>query len=736
MLFASDNTPIAIAGVRPEEHALLIQRFFNLSFVLAIAATFVTSARAQDLSNTGDLAGGTFFSTAYGVSGDGSAAVGASSSAAGFEAFAFSPAGGIVGLGDLAGGAFSSTGYGISRDGSVIVGRSVSVNGLEAFRWTQAGGMVGLGDLAGGGFSSVAFDVSDDGSVLVGRGLSANGSEAFRWTQAGGMVGLGSLATGVSFYSRANAVNSDGSVVVGSTRSPAAVVTLEAFRWTQAGGMVGLGDLAGGVFHSEGNDVNADGSVVVGFGTSAAGTEAFRWTQAGGMVSLGDLAGGVVFSHANGVNADGSVVVGDGNSAAGGRAFYWTATSGMAELADVLSGLGVNVAGIVLEAANDVSDDGQVVVGVGDFGNGGQEGFFARLSDENAGLITAGELLTSISQTAALIEGAHAGTFSDLDTMVIAGREFQRTGARSRVSTSNEAWDNPSMLGGPRGDGRHSDASAGDLHPARGVSGFAVGTFFGHTEDAFDDRSGRGSAGLIGDLGFGLRAGLAVHTSRTRGDLPYLGTAKTDAAGGGLFIGFHDPHSGLELVGSATAQRLDLDIERGYLNGASRDSSLGETSGTTWGGLLRGSYSVPVLGGVSLVPFAEYAVVRSRIDAIYEFGGAFPVTFDETSANAKRVRAGMEIRSQINATTRGWAWAAWNKRVDNDAARVSGDVQGLFAFDLAGDAFSRNGADIGAGLNWQLAPGFETLATVGSTFANDLEPELSVRFGGSLALAR
>ena len=48
------------------------------------------------------------------------------------------------GLGDLAGGSFFSSGWGVSGDGSVTVGQSMSEDGAEAFRW-ENGVMEGLG---------------------------------------------------------------------------------------------------------------------------------------------------------------------------------------------------------------------------------------------------------------------------------------------------------------------------------------------------------------------------------------------------------------------------------------------------------------------------------------------------------------------------------------------------------------------------------------------------------------
>src|SRR5688572_13401343 len=91
--------------------------------------------------------------------------------------------------------------------------------------------LTALGDLPGGTFSSRALAVSSDGSTVVGDSNSASGVEAFRWTAAGGMVGLGDLP-GDTFSSGARGVSSDGSVVVGGSRSASGN---EAFRWTSAG---------------------------------------------------------------------------------------------------------------------------------------------------------------------------------------------------------------------------------------------------------------------------------------------------------------------------------------------------------------------------------------------------------------------------------------------------------------------------------------------------------------------
>ncbi len=231
--------------------------------------------------------GGLVSNGAIGVSANGSVVVGLAISANGVEAFRWTQATGMVGLGDLPGGSFYSIAYGVSGDGSVVVGlgNGPGANGQEAFRWTQATGMVGLGDLAGGSFYSLARGVSADGSVVVGYGNSANNSganrtEAFRWTQVTGMVGLGDLPGG-NFDSAAWGVSADGSVLVGYGNSANGQ---EAFIWNSSQGMRSLKEVLTNDYGlnltgwrlNEARGISADGLTVVGSGFNPSGnTEAW-----------------------------------------------------------------------------------------------------------------------------------------------------------------------------------------------------------------------------------------------------------------------------------------------------------------------------------------------------------------------------------------------------------------------------------------------------------------------------
>jgi probable HAF family extracellular repeat protein len=123
----------------------------------------------------------------------------------------------------LPGGSFYSTARGVSADGSVIMGESTSASGIEAFRW-QGGTMTGLGFL--GGIYSEAKDMSADGSVIVGYGSSVNGDKAFIWQESTGMLSLESVLTaaGVDLtgwsLGVAGAISADGLTVVGRGLNP------------------------------------------------------------------------------------------------------------------------------------------------------------------------------------------------------------------------------------------------------------------------------------------------------------------------------------------------------------------------------------------------------------------------------------------------------------------------------------------------------------------------------------
>ncbi len=122
--------------------------------------------------------------------------------------------------------------------------------------------------------TSGVHSISADGSTLVGRLLPGNGvARPFRIGPDGVVQNLGTIGT----YQRAqaNAVNGDGSVVVGYASNPETFLEGRSWRWTQATGMQYLPNPIGGI-DATAVDMTPDGSVIAGYAHTNT-TKAMVW---------------------------------------------------------------------------------------------------------------------------------------------------------------------------------------------------------------------------------------------------------------------------------------------------------------------------------------------------------------------------------------------------------------------------------------------------------------------------
>jgi uncharacterized membrane protein len=161
--------------------------------------------------------------------------------------------------------------------------------------------------------SSFAFDASNEcGTVVVGT----LGSQVFRWTEADGLVligGAGASSSGQPDIAR------DGSMITATTTGLDS--NSRASNWAGSTSWTQLPDLGGmsGTSVSSSYANNGDGSVVVGLGWISAGTaHAFRWDAVNGTVDLGSTVANRS-SRANDISADGQVIVGWQDQADGTR---------------------------------------------------------------------------------------------------------------------------------------------------------------------------------------------------------------------------------------------------------------------------------------------------------------------------------------------------------------------------------------------------------------------------------
>lgn len=603
------------------------------------------------------------------VSADGSVVAGqvASSDGSGiWHAFRWTARDGIQELERLNGGTWSEA-RAVSANGTVVVGGAddgAQGNAQRAFRWTQSGGMQSLGILPGG-HTSVAYGVSANGSVVVGWATLENWvGHAFRWTQVGGMQDLGSL-NGVG-WSQAFGVSADGSVVVGW--SDGGVWGETAFRWTQASGMQNLGTLNNGS-HSWARGVSADGTVVVGWsndGLADDAERAFRWTQAAGMQSLGTLSGGST-SAANGISANGLVIVGQASDATSPfRAFRWTQAGGMQTVEDWLRSNGVTIPADVTNSATATNNDGSVVVG----NLIGQRAFIARVSAMGSGLITLADVQASL-----------AGTATGGST-ALASTNLLISGAHSHPMSRRVA------------EGQRTIWAAGDW--------------------GRDDHGNRdGNLGLA-EVGIGRNFGpaqvnLAVGQTRARQNLTLNGSSQTD--GSYLLAEALIPAIGsLWATLSGYCHWGKADLKRGYANAGSPDASTASTDVNTRG--LRARLDWLNAWGFSKIDFAPYAdlsYAESKLDAYNETGGGFPARFNSHKEKATELHLGLDVATPLGNGVRLLGTLEAAHRFEQSGARTSGEVVGLFGFNLDGYKNQRDWLRAGAGIERRLADGTASL---------------------------
>lgn len=268
-----------------------------------------------------------------------------------------------------AGSTFTATGVidmlptSMSDDASIVVG--VGTYGTPNLYYTEANGASVIGD----GCPSGAPAISGDGTTVIGCNTDAQGKwNAAKWLGGTSWLDLGTVDGGVScdsFLSGAYGVNQDGSLAVGLLYLPQ-LCKASAGTWDLAnGGASLLPNMFGSdKTYTRANAVNADGGVIVGWQDQLDGERtAAKWVN--GVEEIILTPSGGFNGEAQAVSADGNTIVGGGYDF-GSSAWIWTPKTGVQPL-------GMNAAseqaGAPLPAspaayiATGVSDDGKIVVG-------------------------------------------------------------------------------------------------------------------------------------------------------------------------------------------------------------------------------------------------------------------------------------------------------------------------------------------------------------------------------------
>ncbi len=290
----------------------------------------------------------------------------------------------IVNIGGVAPGNGVGGSARFSNDGNFISGSSMGALGTEASKYDRSTNMwTPLGSF---GYTlsteySGGWDISGDGNTVIGLGwtdtISGNGhAHGIAISVAEGVMDLGSMYDSINRSTRANAVNYDGSVIVGwqDFNGPWKSAV---WKKNPAGGYFPnhyiLIDTTGSQFDEfnqmgECHAVSDDGKWIGGYGDYANNGQPWIWSEDSGVINLGTFPN-VGDGNVSDMNADGSIVVGwfDGQFFGDPRTpFIWTPAGGLQELNDYINNvLGFPTGTHQAYVPTCISPDGHYIAGYG-----------------------------------------------------------------------------------------------------------------------------------------------------------------------------------------------------------------------------------------------------------------------------------------------------------------------------------------------------------------------------------
>lgn len=390
-----------------------------------------------------------------------------------------------------------------------------------------------------------------------------------------------------------------------------------------------------------------------------------------GITDLGTLGG--TDSWAYGVSADGAVVVGGADTSSGAsRAFRWTSAGGMQSVEDWLRAAGVSVPTDITYEARATNADGSVVVGcLNDGEDSCSTAFLARVAPVGSGLVSLADVQDSLVGTAR--GGSMALSAAKLVLHGAHGRPLSR-----RVATGQKTF----WLAGDWGQDDHGSRN-GDL----GLAELGLGRNFG-----------------------AFQLNVSLGQTWAKQDQPLNGRMKTD--GTYLLAEALLPVKGnLWATLGGYYQSGNADLRRGYLNAGVPDHSTGTPDVNTWG--LRARLDLDAAYRVASADFSPYVDLsygESRLDAYTETGGGFPARFDARKEKSTELRLGVNAIKPVGGGLNLVGTLEAAHRFESAGARTSGEVVGLFGFDLAGAANRRDWLRAGAGIEGNLAGGRASLS--------------------------
>ena len=253
---------------------------------------------------------------------------------------------------------------------------------------------------------------------------------------------------------------------------------------------------------------------------------------------------------------------------------------------------------------------------------------------------------------------------------------------------------------------------------AKGEKTFWVSGDWGN--DDHDSRDG--STGLA-EMGFGYNFGPAqinLSLGKTWADQDLIHGGEVDVDGGYLMVESILPVSeeqGLYATLGAYNHWGDVDIRRRYTVGEDTETSTASTDTRTWGLRARLDWENAFsFKSARFSPYTDALYTKTKLDSYTEKSGSFPAHFDSREDDVTELRIGINGAVPIRKTAFEFiANIEGVRRFDDEGDGASGEVVGLFSFDLEEGDYDQNWLKGGVGVEGQLGKGKVSLMLNGTT---------------------
>ncbi len=152
-------------------------------------------------------------------------------------------------------------------------------------------------------------------------------------------------------------------------------------------------------------------------------------------------------------------------------------------------------------------------------------------------------------------------------------------------------------------------------------------------------------------------------------------------------------------------------LTRNYMNGALIESSTGTPDASSWGVRIRADLENAYrVSSADFSPYVSLSYSKAKQDGYAETGGSLPVVFNAIKAESTELSLGVNIAKPLNNEISLLGLLEGTHRFESEGASISGQINGLGNFGIAGNRIKRDWVRAMFGFNSNLAQGKATLS--------------------------